>query len=122
MNFKGALVLAVLFVHSAFGASTPPLVQHNVMHGVTLSSCRETVCTRLVTDEVSRSSLSPGLMAFGRAHIQILSQDGKTLIKSYEASNGYYDLDGQVIVLRGLIHSKHSEMILNLELGREVSF
>lgn len=82
----------------------------------TITNCGPSACSRIVTREISRSSLKLSMLAFESARLEIVTPDpSHKIIQAYEAKDGYFDFEDQVIVLRGLKNSKHSELIYTLE-------
>jgi hypothetical protein len=91
----------------------------NEMSSVKLTSCRPGVCTKLETKKVFRSLIQPNLLVFGGATMVLLEDSGKNkILNRYEAEDGYYDLQQQVIILRNLKHSLHHELIYDLTEGK----
>lgn len=94
----------------------------NEMRGVRLSSCNKKSCARLVTAESFRTPFQPNFLVFGEATL-VLS-DGSPVHaehQRFQARDGYFDIEDQVIVLRKLINSHHQEVIYNLKDGNLIS-
>ena len=96
---------------------------HNELREVKLTSCRPGVCTTLETKKSYRSTLQPHIIAFSEAKMTLVSATDRTkVISQFEGQDGYYDLEEQVIVLRGLKKSLKSELIYDLTQGKFLFF
>lgn len=86
-----------------------------VMTGAKLTSCNENVCSKLASEEIHRSTLSPNIMAFGDATFEIVpTKTPKAKPQLFRAADGYIDLEENILVLRELKDSKHKELIYNM--------
>jgi|GEM_PF-4692807 len=103
------LFLALLFCLQHIASA------QQLLSNVKISNCSEFACSRLTASEVHRSTLNLGLMAFDRATLEITTPDSAhKILQTFEAEDGYFDLQQQVIVMRGLKNSKHKELIYNV--------
>jgi hypothetical protein len=103
-----AAILILLLSSSALG--------QQVMTNAKLTSCNVSICTKLVSDEIHRSNISPNIMAFGDVIVELFkADDTQKQVRSFKAGDGYMDLEEQVLVLRDLKDSKYKELIYNLK-------
>jgi hypothetical protein len=110
-------VIALLMLWSFSGHAL------NDMKDVRLNSCGPLVCTQLITAAMFRSSFTPSMLAFADAEMSLVeARDGKKLLQHFAASDGYYDMQAQVIVLRGLKNSKYQELVYNITQNKFIYF
>jgi len=95
--------------------AAPNCFAQQVLQKAKLTSCNEKACTKLVSPEIHRSTISPNIMAFGEVTLDVFDVSGATKpAQSFKAQDGYYDMEEQIIILRDLRGSKHKELIYNL--------
>ena len=115
MVSRGILAIA-LILGSKAGAQS-------LLQKTNLRSCSAKVCSKLNAKELHGSNLAPNMLVFGDAVLEISDRKNpeKTLQK-YAATDGYYDLSAQVIVLRGLKNSIHRELTYSMVDGKLIYF
>ncbi|MGE4130752.1 MAG: hypothetical protein AB7F86_03895 [Bdellovibrionales bacterium] len=92
-----------------------PAFAQQVMKSTRVMSCNAQACTRILSDEIHRSNLSPSIMAFGAAELSVFAKEKPDVdIQTFLAEDGYYDMAEDVVILRGIRGQKFHEVIVNL--------
>lgn len=120
ISISRSIMIALLALTVLVGARAQA---SNELGSVRLSSCNGTMCVRLSTASFFRSTLQPNVMAFAEAKMVFFDAKNPSVqVKQMESAEGYYDLQSQVIVMRGLKNSMRKEMIYEMSDGKFLYF